>query len=79
MMRILFCNIAWMKEYRGNEDGKDTPLNGGSYVDETGDAHEKYNFTPVNMEGREHFAWRIVSQSENVVDIRKTCYGIYSV
>lgn len=53
MMRILFCNIAWMKEYRGNEDGKDTPLNGGSYVDETGDAHEKYNFTPVNMEGRE--------------------------
>ena len=48
-MRILFCNIAWMKEYRG----KDTPLNGGSYVDETGDAHEKYNFTPVNMEGRE--------------------------
>ena len=53
MMRILFCNIAWMKEYRGNEDGKDIPLNGGSYVDETGDAHEKYNFTPVNMEGRE--------------------------
>lgn len=23
MMRILFCNIAWMKEYRGNEDGKE--------------------------------------------------------
>ena len=45
-MRILFCNIAWMKEYRGNEDGNDTPLNGGSYVDETGDAHEKYNFFP---------------------------------
>ena len=27
-MRILFCNIAWMKEYRGNEDGKAIPLNG---------------------------------------------------
>ena len=26
-----------------------------------------------------HFAWRIVSQGENVVDMRKTCYGIYSV
>ena len=50
-MRILFCNIAWMKEYRGNEDGNDNPLNGGSYVDETGDAHEKYNFFPVNVEG----------------------------
>lgn len=52
-MRILFCNIAWMKEYRGNEDGNDIPVNGGSFVDETGDAHEKYNFTPVNIEGNE--------------------------
>ena len=52
-MRILFCNIAWMKEYRGNEDGNDTPLNGGSYVDETGDAHEKSNFFPIHFEGEE--------------------------
>ena len=52
-MRILFCNIAWMKEYRGNEDGNDTPLNGGSYVDETGNAHEKYNFFPIHFEGEE--------------------------
>lgn len=51
IMRILFCNIAWMKEYRGNEDGNDMPLNGGSYVDKTGDAHEKYNFFPVHFEG----------------------------
>ena len=28
--------------------------------------------------GGEHFAWRIVFQSENVVDTRKTCYGIYN-
>ena len=42
-----------MKEYRGNVDGKDKPLNGGSYVNETGDAHEKYNFLPVNIEGEE--------------------------
>ena len=48
-MRILFCNIAWMKEYRGNEDGRDIPVNGGSFVNETGDAHEKYNFTPVRF------------------------------
>lgn len=52
-MRVLFCNIAWMKEYRGNVDGSDKPLNGGSYVNETGDAHEKYNFLPVNIEGEE--------------------------
>lgn len=52
-MRILFFNIAWMKEYRGNEDGNDKPLNGGSYVNETGDAHEKYNFLPVHLENEE--------------------------
>jgi len=52
-MRILFCNIAWMNEYRGNEDGQDKPKNGGSYVDETGDAHEKYNFYPVYFEDDE--------------------------
>ena len=27
----------------------------------------------------EHFAWRIVSQGENVVDMRKTCYGMYTM
>jgi len=52
-MRILFCNIAWMREYTGNEDGNDRPLNGGSYVDESGDAHEKYNFFPVKFVNEE--------------------------
>lgn len=47
-MRILFCNIAWMNYYKGN-DGKDQPRNGGSFVDETGDAHEKYNFEAVTL------------------------------
>ena len=51
-MRILFCNIAWMKEYCGTEDGNDMPVNGGSYVDETGDAHEKYNFFPVHIDDK---------------------------
>lgn len=32
-MKILFCNIAWMKKYRGVTD-HDIPVNGGSYVDE---------------------------------------------
>ena len=52
-MKIVFCNIAWMKEYRGNEDGNDIPINGGSYVKKTGDAHEKYNFFPVQLEDEE--------------------------
>ena len=48
-MRILFCNIAWMERYDGNEDGTDPPHGGGEYVERTGDAHEKYNFTPVQL------------------------------
>lgn len=52
-MRILFCNIAWMKEYCGNQDGQDNPVNGGSYVDQTGDAHEKYNFLPIELDDNE--------------------------
>lgn len=45
-MKILFCNIAWMKKYRGVTD-HDIPVNGGSYIDETRDAHEAYNFDSV--------------------------------
>ena len=73
-MRILFCNIAWMKEYRGNEDGKDIPLNGGSFVDETGDAHEKYNFTPVNMEaGKGYIVWDSSRQNHIMVKMSIKC------
>ena len=45
-MKILFCNIAWMKFYKGIHPGKDWPINGGSYVNKYNDAHEKYNFHP---------------------------------
>jgi hypothetical protein len=45
-LRILFCNIAWMDYYKGIVPGKDEPKNGGSYVKDTKDAHEKYNFKP---------------------------------
>ena len=47
-MRVLFCNIAWMDYYKGN-DGNDQPHHGGSFVEETGDAHEKYNFDVVTL------------------------------
>ena len=48
-MRVLFCNIAWMKYYKGNLDNLDPPMGGGSYVEEYHDAHEKYNFDPVYL------------------------------
>ena len=43
-MRILFCNIAYMKYYKGIIKNLDGPRNGGGYVQRTGDAYEKYNF-----------------------------------
>ncbi len=41
--RVLFCNTAYMKYYRGITKD-DIPINGGRYVDEEFDATEKYNF-----------------------------------
>ena len=55
IMRILFCNIAWMNYYKGIIWGKDEPQNGGSYVKETLDAHEKYNFSPMYFNGEIQF------------------------
>ncbi len=46
-MIILFCNISWMREYKGNDriDGvEDHPKRGGKWVVETGKAHECCNF-----------------------------------
>lgn len=53
-MRILFCNIAWMKYYHGNcED--DRPVHGGSYVEQTNNANECNNFLPVSIEVNDFF------------------------
>ena len=49
-MRIVFCNIAWMKYYRGIlGNGEDEPVSGGTYVRRTKDAQEKYNFTGTKL------------------------------
>ncbi|MPQ44528.1 hypothetical protein [Clostridium tarantellae] len=45
MRRILFCNIAWMDKYQGITPN-DKPVNGGSYVEHTKNAHEASNFLP---------------------------------
>lgn len=43
MKYILFCNIAWMKDYDFSLN-EETPKHGGKYVADTGDANEKFNF-----------------------------------
>lgn len=46
-MRVLFCNLAWMKFYNG-VNNEDKPENGGSWVMESGNAFESLNFAPCN-------------------------------
>lgn len=46
-MRVLFCNIAYMNQYLGRTE-EDIPRNGGSWVTENQDAHEKWNFLNYN-------------------------------
>ena len=49
-MRLLFCNIAWMKYYKGNYGAFiDEPIGGGSYVNDNKDGYEKYNFKAVDL------------------------------
>lgn len=43
-MRVLFCNIAWMKYYNGITD-EDIPVNGGSWVDKNNEGAECFNYT----------------------------------
>ena len=42
---LMYVRVAYMKEYKGiNED--DTPYGGGGFVEDTGKAHEEFNFLP---------------------------------
>lgn len=55
-MRILFCNITWLKYYKGLDyPGEIIPITGGAFVKENKDAHEKYNFDIVHLEETEDF------------------------
>lgn len=52
-MKVIFCNIASIKYYKGIIKNIDEPRYGGEYVTSTGDAHEKYNFQPIDLDGTE--------------------------
>lgn len=50
---IIFARVADMKYYKGITKN-DVPENGGSYVKDTGMAHECYNFLPIMEEGQDY-------------------------
>lgn len=52
MKTIIFARIVDMKYYKGITD-TDKPAENMAYVKETGDAHEAYNFDPVELDGEE--------------------------
>lgn len=55
-MKVLFCNIAWMRWYKGVIPNVDVPVNGGSFVNENQDGCECDNF------------WKIYNTVDCVVD-----------
>ena len=48
-MRIIFCNVTYLRYYDGRVVGELKPKTGGRWVRENEDAHEKWNF--LNMDG----------------------------
>ncbi|HEY5561053.1 MAG TPA: hypothetical protein VIK72_04710 [Clostridiaceae bacterium] len=46
-MHVLFCNIAWMKNYEGVSE-EDKPKNGGAYIKELEYGAECFNFQDYN-------------------------------
>ena len=65
-MRILFCNIARMKYYKGIVPGVDEPKFGGAYVAQTGDAGEQYNFAPLKTDTGEFCFGMVETKSTSV-------------
>ena len=49
-MRIIFCNVTYLRYYDGRVAGELKPKKGGRWVHENEDAHEKWNF--LNMDGK---------------------------
>lgn len=44
--KIIFCNIAWMKNYSGTNN--DPPMNGGQHIKDVGSGGEVYSFLDDN-------------------------------
>lgn len=77
MKPIIFVRVADMKYYRGITI-QDTPYNGGSYVKDTGNAHECFNFAPVIEKGQDYekcIGFSMISAGRGVgqLHIEKIC------
>ena len=71
-MKILFCNIAWMKWYKGYRNN-DMPVNGGSFVQENEQGEENDNFWPL-LNSNTAIEWGD-GTVENIVPEGNICLG----
>jgi hypothetical protein len=72
MKPIIFARISDMEYYKGITP-TDKPRNGGSHVDETGEAHEAFNFDAIEFNGEKiclGFAMLIGNSSQTNLQIR---------
>ena len=63
--KIIFCDIAWMKEYKGTTKD-DIPRNGGKFVKENNDCCESTNFLDLN-----HQCYGFVENRGQTIHIEK--------
>jgi len=65
--RIVFFNVAWMKEYRGITP-QDIPVHGGSYIRTHGHGAEVFNFQPYagKMYGFVEAGWKPALRCINI-------------
>ena len=70
MKPIIFARVADMYYYNGITN-KDVPVNGGAYVNETGEAHECYNFCPVYIGDEEQvcLGFAMLAQTKKDADM----------
>ncbi len=65
MSKMVFCNIAGMKYYRGITE-EDKPIKGGKHRKEAGLAYECYNFQPCN-----HFCYGYFQHIGRQLDLKR--------
>lgn len=65
-MRMIFCNVTYLRYYDGRVIGEIKPKTGGRWVRENEDAHEKWNF--LNVDGE---CYGYVQGNSDVMHIEK--------
>ena len=64
-MKLLMCNVAWMREYKGIT-ATDYPINGGEFIEENGYGHEVLNFKK-----NANYVYGYVQARKGTIDINR--------